>query len=141
MNEKYFDTVFLDAAPSRGFPESFAILTAFNPMDQILSQEENTKRNRHLLDILKSQGHYRGTIIGSSEDFTHQEPSLIAEAPKAQAIKLGLEFDQRAIFWVSNDQLEIIECSTEIERSSGSFRKRMIKKKPWTIGSKRPPCS
>tara|TARA_Y100001933_G_C18763447_1_gene465010 strand:+ start:219 stop:623 length:405 start_codon:yes stop_codon:yes gene_type:complete len=134
MNEKYFDTVFLDAVAANAFPESFAILTAFDPMDQILSQEENTKRNRHLLGILKSQGYYRGTIVGSSEDFTHQEPSLIAEAPKAKAIKLGLEFDQRAIFWINKDRLEIIECATGIAHCAGSFRKRMIKKKSCPSG-------
>ena len=64
MNEKYFGTVFIDAAPSNGFPENFAILTAFNPMDRILNQDVNTKRNQHLLDILKLQGHYSGTILG-----------------------------------------------------------------------------
>ena len=127
MNEKYFDTVFLDPAPSNGFPESFAILTAFNPMDRILNQDENTKRNQHLLGILKLQGHYGGTIIGSSPDFTHQEPSLIAEAPKFKGLELGLKFDQRAIFWISKDILEIIECATRIARFAGSFRKRITK--------------
>ena len=127
MNEKYFDTVFLDAAPSNGFPESFAILTAFNPMDRILNQDENTKRNQHLLGILKLQGHYGGTIIGSSPDFKHQEPSLIAEAPKVKGLELGLNFDQRAIFWISKDILEIIECPTGMAHCAGSFRKRITK--------------
>ncbi len=130
MNEKYFDTVFIDAAPTNGFPESFAILTAFNPMDRILNQDENTKRNQHLLGILKLQGHYGGTIIGSSPDFTHQEPSLIAEAPKVKGLELGLQFNQRAIFWISKDCLEIIECSTGITHDAGSFRKRITKNQP-----------
>ncbi len=130
MNEKYFDTVFIDAAPTNGFPESFAILTAFNPMDRILNQDENTKRNQHLLGILKLQGHYGGTIIGSSPDFTHQEPSLIAEAPKVKGLELGLKFNQRAIFWISKDRLEIIECSTGITHEAGSFRKRITKHQP-----------
>jgi len=130
MNEKYFDTVFIDAAPSNGFPESFAILTAFNPMDRILNQDVNTKRNQHLLDILKLQGHYGGTILGSSPDFTHQEPSLIAEVPKVKGLELGLQFNQRAIFWISKDCLEIIECSTGITHDAGSFRKRITKNQP-----------
>ena len=130
MNEKYFDTVFIDAAPTNGFPESFAILTAFNPMDRILNQDENTKRNQDLLGILKLQRHYGGTIIGSSPDFTHQEPSLIAEAPKFKGLELGLKFNQRAIFWISKDRLEIIECSTGITHEAGSFRKRITKHQP-----------
>ena len=127
MNEKYFDTVFLDPAPSNGFPESFAILTAFNPMDRILNQDENKKRNQDLLGILKLQGHYDGTIIGSSPDFTHQEPSFIAEAPKVKGLELGLKFNQRAIFWISKNRLGIIECSTGITHDAGSFRKRITK--------------
>ena len=127
MNEKYFDTVFLDADAANGFPDSFAIITAFNPMDRILSQEENKKRNQHLLGDLKLKGHYGGTIIGSSPDFTHQEPSIIAAAPKIEGLELGMKFDQRAIFWISKDRLEIIECSTGIAHGAGSFRKRITK--------------
>jgi hypothetical protein len=130
MNEKYFGTVFIDAAPSNGFPENFAILTAFNPMDRILNQDVNTKRNQHLLDILKLQGHYSGTILGSSPDFSHQEPSFIAEVPKVKGLELGLQFNQRAIFWISKDCLEIIECSTGITHDAGSFRKRITKNQP-----------
>jgi len=130
MNEKYFDAVFLGASPTDVFPESFAILTAFNPMDQILGPNENLNRNQHLLDILKSQGNYWGTITGSSQDFAHQEPSLIATGAKSQALALGLKFDQRAVFWVAKDLIEIIECSTGIAHGAGSFRERITKNQP-----------
>jgi hypothetical protein len=130
MNEKYFDTVFLDATPTDQFPETFAIVTAFNPMDQILSHDENLKRNQQLLDILTSNGHYGGTIIGSAQDLSHQEPSLLASTSRSEALEIGIRFGQRAIFWVSGDELEIIESSTGITHSAGAFRKRITKKEP-----------
>ena len=127
MNDKYLKTVFLECEPSDEFPESFAIVTACNPMDQILSQADNEKRNQNLLDILNSHGQYVCAIIGSSPDLTHQEPSLIMHASGPEALELGISFGQRAIFWVSKDLLEIIECSTGKRHPVGSFRKRIIK--------------
>ena len=127
MNDKYLKTVFLECEPSDEFPESFAIVTASNPMDQILSQADNGKRNQNLLDILNSDGQYVGAIIGSSPDLTHQEPSLIMHASRPEALDLGIRFGQRAIFWVSKDLLEIIECATGESHPVGSFRKRIRK--------------
>jgi hypothetical protein len=125
MNDKYFETVFLECEAVDEFPESFAIVTACNPMDQILSQAENGKRNQQLLDILNSRGQYVGTIIGSSQDLTHQEPSLIVRASRAESLELGISFEQSAIFWVSKDLLEIMECSSGNRHPIGSFRKRI----------------
>ena len=127
MNNKYFETVFLKLEQTDEFPESFAIVTACNPMDQIFSQADNGKRNQNLLDILNSHGQYVGAIIGSSPDLTHQEPSLIMHASRSEALDLGIRFGQRAIFWVSKDLLEIIECASGESHPAGSFRKRIRK--------------
>jgi hypothetical protein len=127
MNNKYFETVFLKLEQTDEFPESFAIVTACNPMDQILSQADNGKRNQKLLDTLNSRGQYLFPIIGSSPDLTHQEPSLIMHASRPEALELGIRFGQRAIFWVSKDLLEIIECATGKRHPVGSFRKRIRK--------------
>ena len=127
MNERYFETVFLECEPVDEFPESFAILTACNPMDQILSQVDNGKRNQQLLDILNSGEQYVGTIIGSSQDLMHQEPSFIVRASRAESLELGIRFEQRAIFWVCNDLLEIMECSSGNRHPVGSFRIRIRK--------------
>ena len=126
MNNKYFETVFLKHKLTDEFPESFAIVTACNPMDQILSQADNGKRNQKLLDTLNLRGQFLFPIIGSSPDLTHQEPSHIMHASRREALELGIMFGQRAIFWVSKDLLEIIECSTVKRHLVGSFRKRIM---------------
>ena len=123
VNDKYLKTVFLECEPSDEFPESFAIVTACNPMDQILSQADNEKRNQNLLDILNSHGQYVCAIIGSSPDLTQQEPSLIMHASGPEALELRISFGQRAIFWVSKDLLEIIECSTGKDTQSDHSEK------------------
>ena len=129
MNDKYFETVFLECESLDEFPEFFAIVTACNPMDQILCQADNGKRNQQLLDILRSHGQYVGTIIGSSQDLAHQEPSFIVRASRAESLEIGIRFEQSAIFWVSKDLLEIMECSSGNRHPVGSFRKRIRKRK------------
>ena len=141
MNDKYFDTVFLVCEPVDKFPESFAIITACHPMDHILSQAENRKRNQELIDILKTRRLYAGSIIGSSQDLSHQEPSLIVHASRAESLELGIQFEQRAIFWVSNDLLEILECSSGNRHPVGSFRKRIKEIEPQELPDQQCNCT
>lgn len=129
MNEKYFETIFLNCVKADELPETFAVLTACNPMDQPLGNEENKKRNLKLLHILGGWGQTFARITGSSPDHSHQEPSFIVHCSRRDALELGVMFSQRAIFWVNADQLEIIECSTGITHSAGSFRNRIKKEK------------
>jgi len=130
MNEKYFDTHFLGLGKTDELPLTFAILTACNPMDQPLGKNENKKRNLELIQILSDTGKTFARITGSSPDQSHQEPSFLVRCSRQEALKLGTRFDQRAIFWVNDDQLEIVECSTGISHSAGSFRNRTKKEKP-----------
>ena len=124
MNDKYFETIFLNFDKADELPETFAVLTACNPMDQPLGNEENKERNLELLQSLGDRGKTFALITGSSPDHSHQEPSFLVHCSRQDAVKLGATFSQRAIFWVNADQLEIIECSTGITHSAGSFRKR-----------------
>ena len=129
MNEKYFETLFLDCDKDDEFPKTFAILTAFNPMDQSLGNDLNKKRNLELFQILGDRGKTFARVTGSSPDHSHQEPSFLVHCSRQDALELGTTFRQRAIFWVNDDQLEIIECSTGISHSAGSFRNRIKKEK------------
>jgi len=125
MNEEYFETVFLFSGIIEKATPSFAILTAFNPMDQLLSLDENKMRNLQLFHALCDIEKSITRIIGSSTDHSHQEPSFLVDCTQQEAMELGKEFQQRAFFWVSNDQLEIIDCTTGISHPAGSFRMRI----------------
>ena len=52
MNEDYFKTIFIVKDGLIQFPDSFAILTAFNPMDSELSEKENKLRNGEMRSLL-----------------------------------------------------------------------------------------
>ena len=125
MNENYFNTLFLGLPKTEKLPVTFAILTACNPMDLPLSKDENKKRNLEMLQILSDRGKTFARITGSSPDRAHQEPSFLVHCSRKEGLELGLTFEQRAIFWVHGDQLEIIECSTGMTHGAGSFRNRI----------------
>ena len=124
MNQSYFDVIFIGCKKIGSLPKKFAILTACNPMDEILKKTENKKLNQGLRRALSEFEMPTYNIIGSSPDLNHQEPSFLIEIPENQAIEVAASFNQRAIFWVSNDQMEIIECSTRKRYPAGSFSER-----------------
>ena len=125
MNDNYFETLFLGLAKTNKLPSNFAILTAYNPMDQPLGEKQNKKRNLDMLQILCEMEKSFTTITGSSPDLAHQEPSFLVDCSRQEGLELGLTFEQRAFFWVNGDQLEIIECSSGIAHCAGSFRERL----------------
>ena len=125
MNENYFNTLFLGLPKDEKLPLTFAIVTACNPMDLLLSKDENDKRNLEMLQFLSDRGKTFTRITGSSPDSDHQEPSFLVHCSRQEGLELGLIFEQRAIFWVRGDQLEIIECSSGMAHTAGSFRNRI----------------
>jgi hypothetical protein len=127
MNEEYFDTVFLFSGIIEKAPHSFAILTACNPMDHLLSLDENKMRNLRLFRTLCNLGKSITPIIGSSPDHSHQEPSFVVYCSQGEAKKIGKEFQQKAFFWVCNDQLNIIDCTTGMIYPAGLFSERIRK--------------
>ena len=101
MNENYLDTVFsLPKSSMTDIPDSFAIVTAYNPMDKILSIEHNEARNLSLKEDVKKLGLVARAIIGRSTDGTHQEASLMIMCTQILALELANQYDQRAIFWI-----------------------------------------
>tara|TARA_B100001057_G_scaffold454501_1_gene500336 strand:+ start:468 stop:860 length:393 start_codon:yes stop_codon:yes gene_type:complete len=124
MNENYFGVVFLRVENISNVIMPFAIVTAHNPMDFRLDELKNSERNERLRkDLHQSDFIYR-EIIGCSEDHTHQELSFVVKCNLKQAIQMGNKFEQRAIFWVEGDKLQIVDCKNLKSYDLGSFKKR-----------------
>lgn len=126
IDQYYQKTKFILANTITRFPKSFAIVTAQNPMDKLLTKKDNMNRNKKLVENLQKYGKKLVIVIGSSPDRTHQEESYLIEISLNQALEQGRIFEQRAIFWVQDDKLLIVECKTETNISSGNFSKRLI---------------
>jgi len=125
INPHYFDVIFKEIKASYQYPQTFAIITAWNPKDVILPEQENQKRNRCLQKSIKKTMVLGTKIIGASADLQHQELSLIIEGAFQDLINLAQKFEQNAIFWVQGDSLELISCNSLKHFKLGSFRERI----------------
>lgn len=94
------------------FVIDFAIITAWNPMNEQLTAEENNALNRTLEDELKSLKYVYEPTIGKCDG--HSEESFIVyRINKRDALRLGVKYKQYSIFYNGYRSLEYIECATE----------------------------
>lgn len=112
MNPEYFHTLFELRKPILELPKTFHIITAYNPMDEVLTVNDNLERNKKLKAEILNHNHTAWEIIAMSQDKKHQEASFLTDAPLQLSIALAIEYNQRAIFQVKDDNLMIISCSS-----------------------------
>ena len=115
MNPEYFNTLFELREPIPELPKTFHIITAYNPMDEVLSVNDNLERNKKLKAEILYHNHTAWEIMAMSQDKKHMESSFVTDAPQALSITLAIEYNQRAIFQVNNDNLMIVSCSSPNE--------------------------
>lgn len=125
MNPEYDNTAFLLSEFPAVWPNNFAIITAHNPMDQKLTDSENIRRNQQLAEWAKSKIFIK--LIGSSHDRTHQEASFALKCSLKEAIEIGEQFNQRALFYIRGENLELVECSSGKSQGLGKFTERLEK--------------
>ena len=123
MNPEYFNTIFLISKEPESWPDEFAIITAHNPMDLKLSDNENSLRNEKLLKRIHSNVFLE--LSGSSPDHSHQEASFAFISKIEEAVDIGKEFQQKAIYYVKVGNLSLVECSTGKIEELGSFNDRL----------------
>ena len=127
MNPEYFNTLFELREPIPELPKIFHIITAYNPMDEVLSITENLERNKKLKAEILNHNHKAWEIMAMSQDKKHQEASFLTNAPRQLSIALAIEYNQRAIFQVNKDNLTIISCSSPIQVFAvDRFSKRLL---------------
>ena len=85
------------------------IITACNPNSLTLTNSENTVRNHLLIEKLTNLNIDYTPVIGSSPNKQWSEDSFaIHGLRRTDVCKLAIEFDQRAIFELTNDELMVI---------------------------------
>jgi hypothetical protein len=124
MNPAYDNTVFLLSEVPTVWPNNFAIITGHNPMDQKLTDSENIRRNQQLAEWAEPKIYIK--LIGSSPDRTHQEASFALKCSLKEGIEIGEQFNQRAIFYVRNGNLELVECNSGKNKQLGKFIERLV---------------
>ena len=112
MNPEYFNTLFVILGTIPELPKTFHIITASNPMDEDLNVKDNLERNKKLKAEILNHNHTPWEIMAMSQDKKHREASFLTDAPRQLSIELAIEYNQRAIFQVTDDNLMIISCSS-----------------------------
>ena len=96
-----------------GLGDPFAVLTAFDPRGADLPREENEKRGRELNDRLERSGYKFVEVDACSPDRAHCECSVAVAMPQAEAIALGKQLQQVAIFWFDGERFWILGAYVE----------------------------
>ncbi len=98
-------------APTR---EPVHVITAFNPHGRVATETDNARSHRALVERLRSRGIASHPAAGGDRSWRHVEPGVvIIGLPRAEAVALGKDFGQDAIFEWTADALSVISCTDD----------------------------
>ena len=130
---EYLSTHFLADTPSGGWPQSFHIITAFNP-GKIVGAEINAKADEELRKKLNIAGSRCFRITGASLDLKHQEQGWgVAGLSEERALGIGRRYGQNAIFEITTGVLSVIGCLSGEKVRVDNWDQRVIGKRPATL--------
>lgn len=126
-----YDTVFLVDDTARVWPDSFAVVTACNPVlppgSPPLTPEQGAQRAACLRGRLAQHGLPHFPVTGASRDLTHQEPGEgIVTNDLTRVAALAAEFDQWGFFWVEEGEVFVCTDSSGEGWSIGAWHERVI---------------
>ncbi|MEP4079737.1 DUF3293 domain-containing protein [Haloferula sp.] len=120
----YYTTRFVIEDAPTPLPGEFAIITGYNPMDEASSDEENLQADRQLRDHLENKGLAHFRVTGQSPDGSHREPGWAISMIRAEAVELARCFRQRALWWIEDGELLIIDGDSGSSDPIGRFSDR-----------------
>lgn len=123
---EYLQTIFIAKKPPEGgWPEKFAVITACNPMSSGERQEDAVATTR-LRKHLSRRGLKRHKVTGTSPDWGHQEAGFVVwNLSLGEALEIGREFRQRAVFWVEGGRIEVVSCESGERKIVGLWEERV----------------
>ena len=90
--------------------DNACLITAFNPLGQLVSNDENAKANRLLKDAIVATGLPYFLGQGSDPKCEWKEDSyLVMGISLEQAREMGNLYQQNAIVWINKDGLPALE--------------------------------
>lgn len=126
LHPAYFEIRFRGESLPTHWPESFAVITAYATTGEQWSSDKNRAADLQLLKRIQERGVWHVRLTGYSPRDGHAEPGWAVAFQLTEARRIGLEFRQDAIYWISNDELWVTRC---FEQSPlvrvGLFRERL----------------
>ncbi|GGP48828.1 DUF3293 domain-containing protein [Shewanella saliphila] len=112
----------------------FAIVTAHNPSGLLLNPSQNRLLDRQLQSKIQQYKSPYRSLIGAAPDLSHMEKSWAVFIDKEQALELGREFNQHAIYYVNQGLLSLVACADsampEVEMGIFNHRLRLVSELP-----------
>jgi len=110
MNPAYRHARFRAELPHGGLPESFCIVTAYNPEGRTIPDKENEERTRKLGQQLVKLGYDHFPVTGYDAQSPHEEAGFGIVCELEAAYSMGNAFLQEAIFHIHRGQVSLIAC-------------------------------
>lgn len=115
MIAEYFETRFRSESRYESWPDEFAIITAYATTGHTWSPDRNIEADKRLKDHLLASSAGIRRLTGYSPNSDHSEPGWAVEMNLDEALLLGCEFLQDAIYFVRSGDLFVISCSNRTE--------------------------
>jgi len=110
--------------PAGGWSEKFAVITACNPMSSG-DREDDAASTVRLRKQISRSGHKRHRVTGASPDWSHQEAGFaVWNLTLEEAVAIGREFQQRAVFWVEGGRIDVVSCENGERKFVGLWEER-----------------
>ncbi|ALB01540.1 hypothetical protein ACH24_02015 [Francisella persica ATCC VR-331] len=107
----YFKTLFEIPVKPNKFPKEFAIITAYNPLNQKLTTQENIFRNILLKYQLTRKYNWVYQINGFDKSTQYKENGFMFNSESLDsACELGQKYSQDAIYYVIGNILYVCKC-------------------------------
>ncbi len=122
---EYLTTCFTAKTPVNGWPDLFFIITPCNPYS-MGERGDDADAIQTLSKQLTETGYWQHPVDGSSPDGKHLEAGFaIAGLSLKDALALGREYQQNAIFSVTLGQLKIHGCFDGTSAELGGYEERL----------------
>lgn len=125
MNPNYFDTYFETPVVWTNRAAQFAIITAWATTGEVWTGEENRAANTQLEAELCSLDCWMQPVTGYSPTTGHAEPGWAVAVALDEALRLGRQYKQDAIYYVEGDTLTVSLCDGGDSMFVGPFTKRL----------------
>lgn len=127
LHPAYYTIAFRTEAPVAAWPPAFVIITAYATTGETWSDERNTEADQRLHAELLRRGCAPLRITGYDPHSGHAEPGWAVELPIEEALAVGRDFLQDAIFAVQGDALVVVQCNSPWgQHAVGDFRARVV---------------
>lgn len=89
-------------------PETFFIVTAYNPDGVTVPDRRNAKADQTLKDAIEKKGLHAFRVTGGDFDFSHEEPGWGIECTRDEARALSSSFRQLAFFEIRDGKVILV---------------------------------